>query len=339
MNKNQSGFTLLELMISILLGLVIVAAGTTIFLSAQRSLGVQIGVGEVQQNANFGLSLLAYDLRHANLNMPTDQKVNNKSVGSGIIFNLANLPSSLATTDINLLTQQGKDVDATQSKSDQITIQFIPQYRVTENTPVDASGTKQATTVSSNARMHNCEGDEILFTSDNKNDLNVTPQAVKATIVQRYFVKQIPQTGAEKAAKAMARYGLYCDSGYYNTGDNQITGLGKNERLIMRDIDAFRIQLAVQSPNKSLGYFSINEYLAVMPNTVTLAADFNNVISIEVGLLAKANTAANSNKVNSKSQFNLAGHTVVLDEKKTSTAFLRQEISQMVGLRNTLGSS
>lgn len=339
MNKNQSGFTLLELMISILLGLIIVAAGTTIFLSAQRSLGIQIGAGEVQQNANFGLSLLAYDLRHANLNMPSDQKVNNKAVGSGIIFNLDNLPSSLVSTNVNLLTQQGKDTDATLSKSDQITVQFIPQYRVTENTPVNPDGTKQATTISSTARMHNCEGDEILFNSDNKTDLNVTPQALKPTIVQRYFVQQMPQTAAEKAAKAMARYGLYCDSGFYNEGDNQISGLGTNERLIMRDIDAFRIQLAVQSPTKSLGYFSIDEYLAVMPDTVSLPADFNNVISIEIGLLAKANTAVNTNQVNSKNQFNLAGHAVVLDEKKTSTAFLRQEISQMVGLRNTLGGS
>ncbi len=45
--RYTSGFTLLELMIALSLGLLIVAAGFAVFLSSQRSLGLQFGMGGV----------------------------------------------------------------------------------------------------------------------------------------------------------------------------------------------------------------------------------------------------------------------------------------------------
>ena len=87
MNKSsQQGLTLLELMVALVLGLLIVAAGLAVFLNAQRAMGFQTSMGDIQQNANFGLSMLTQDLRHANLNTPSAQRVNNKFVGSGIVF-------------------------------------------------------------------------------------------------------------------------------------------------------------------------------------------------------------------------------------------------------------
>lgn len=342
MNKQQKGFTLLELMIAMLLGLIIVAAGTAIFLNAQRSMGMQIGVGEVQQNANFGLSFLTYDLRHTNLNMPTGQTINYKTVGSGIIFNVANLPSSLSDTSTDLLSKQNNDEDATTGKSDQITIQFIPQYIDTSTTPVSEDGvTKQPTTISSNARMYNCEGNEIIFSSDNSDNLDVETVPLKPTIVQRYFVKALPQSEQEQSANAFKRYGLYCDYGYYTADDSTITGLGEGELLIMRDIDAFRVQLAVQDPSKEMRYLTMDEYIALMPSKDAenaASAPVYNVMSLEVGLLVRANSKVNSAELSSKKKFLLAGTSVELDTAKTSTGYLRQVIGQVVGLRNTLGA-
>ena len=42
--RYTSGFTLMELMIALALGLLIVAAGLAVFLSSQRSLGLQSGM-------------------------------------------------------------------------------------------------------------------------------------------------------------------------------------------------------------------------------------------------------------------------------------------------------
>ena len=131
MNKSsQQGLTLLELMVALVLGLLIVAVGLAVFLNAQRAMGFQTSMGDIQQNANFGLSMLTQDLRHANLNTPSAQRVNNKFVGSGIVFVNANLPAGVRTNTANRLTAQGISEDATQAEaSDQITMQFMPDVR------------------------------------------------------------------------------------------------------------------------------------------------------------------------------------------------------------------
>lgn len=49
MIKNQSGFTLIELMISLSLGLIIVAAAISIFLTSQRSLALQGAMGSCKK--------------------------------------------------------------------------------------------------------------------------------------------------------------------------------------------------------------------------------------------------------------------------------------------------
>lgn len=70
--STQKGFTLIELMIAITLGLLISAAALMIFLSSQRNLAMQAGMGDIQQSTIFGLSSLTHDLRHANLDTGFD---------------------------------------------------------------------------------------------------------------------------------------------------------------------------------------------------------------------------------------------------------------------------
>ena len=127
--RYTSGFTLMELMIALALGLLIVAAGLAVFLSSQRSLSLQSGMSELQQNANFGLSLVTHDLRHTNLNTASSHRVNNYTNGSGIIFKKENLPTALQATanlEAEFVTLQNKDTDNTTGTSDRLTIQFTP---------------------------------------------------------------------------------------------------------------------------------------------------------------------------------------------------------------------
>ena len=159
--RYTSGFTLMELMIALALGLLIVAAGLAVFLSSQRSLGLQSGMSELQQNANFGMSLVTHDLRHTNLNTASSHRVNNYSNGSGIIFKKENLPTALQTIS-NLETEfvslQSKDDDNTTGKSDRLTIQYVPET----------------------TSIFNCEGTQVT-------------NASSKVIVQRYYLKAIPQ--------------------------------------------------------------------------------------------------------------------------------------------------
>lgn len=99
---SQRGFTLIELMIAITLGLIISAAALMIFLSSQRSLAIQAGMGDIQQNTIFGLSSLTHDLRHANLDTGFTH-ISNSANNTGIDFSKSN------STGTNGVMQQNSD--------------------------------------------------------------------------------------------------------------------------------------------------------------------------------------------------------------------------------------
>ncbi|MFZ0331211.1 MAG: prepilin-type N-terminal cleavage/methylation domain-containing protein, partial [Acinetobacter bohemicus] len=69
MTKFHAGFTLVELMIALALGLIIVAAAIMLFLTGQKSYVLQSGMSDLQDNANFGLNYIAKDIRLTNLNV------------------------------------------------------------------------------------------------------------------------------------------------------------------------------------------------------------------------------------------------------------------------------
>lgn len=340
MTKNQQGFTLLELMISLAIGLLVVSAATAIFLSAQRSLGFQLGMGDVQQNSNFGLAMLTHDLRHANLNTPSNQKINNKIVGSGLIFAQQNYPSSLhaGLADIAYSTQNFAD-DATTGKSDQIVIQFIPQYQIAEAFDLDPEDETQKINerLVSNTDMFDCEGNSIEFTTA-KDDEDT--QAVRPTMVQRYFVQKLPTS--QQGSDGLDRYGLYCDSGYYSAGDSTITGLGTNAQLLMQHIDAFKFLLGVKNPqNNQLRYLTMDEYTDLM-SSITEEKNYLQVISLQVSVVARsaANIGADASLNNKTITLPGAITAVVFDgDANLNKKYIRQLVTQVVGLRNTLGAS
>lgn len=304
MIKPQQAFTLIELMVALALGLLIVAAGLAVFLSSQRSMGLQSSLGGLQQNANFGLSSLTHDLRHANLNTPSSQYVNNKLIGSGIIFAKENLPTNLQNTtnlETKFVSLQDKDTDNTSGKSDQLTIQYVPAA----NEIID------------------CEGNSIT-------------SAQSKTIVQRYFLKEINKPTGEPVS-----YSLACDAGWYETGNTAITGLDNNAQQIMQYIDAFKVRLGIKNlVNKNLRYMTFDEYKAAM-GSITDPKEYLQVVSVEIGVLARSTGKIGSDSnVNTQKVFKLAGQTVTLSgTDATNQKYLRQAVNQMVALRNTLGAS
>lgn len=304
MIKPQQAFTLIELMVALALGLLIVAAGLAVFLSS-RSMGLQSSLGGLQQNANFGLSSLTHDLRHTNLNTPSSQYVNNKVIGSGIIFAKENLPTNLQnTTDLEtkFVSLQNKDTDNTSGKSDRLTIQYVPAA----NEIID------------------CEGNSIT-------------SAQSKTIVQRYFLKEINKPTGEPVS-----YSLACDLGWYAASDTAITGLDDNAQQIMQYIDAFKVRLGVKKlDDNTLRYMTLNEYKAAMGSSVTDPKKYLQVVSVEIGVLARSTGKIGSDSnVNTQKIFKLVGQTVTLSgTDATNQKYLRQAVNQMVALRNTLGAS
>lgn len=63
-----AGFTLIELMIALLLGLLVMAAAIGIFLSNRQAYSATENLGRVQENVRFAFELMAHDIRRAGAN-------------------------------------------------------------------------------------------------------------------------------------------------------------------------------------------------------------------------------------------------------------------------------
>lgn len=334
MNNYNKGFTLIEILIALVLGSLIIAAGFAVFISGQRSAVLQSGMGELQQNANFGLGVLTQDLRHANLNTLSSQKINNRLVGSGIIFSTKNLPSSFNASNLTfLMTTANQDASAissaTTGRSDQLTIQYMPEY--TKNTKTekvtDATGVEKDVEVTTYSfRGVDCEGDVLEFDEPR-------------VIVQRYHLKPdtVQITGLPTA------YSLYCDAGNYASGDTEIEGITAttNGQQLIQKIDAFNVRLGIKAPDKKMRYVSITDYLALMPETATSADPVYNIQSVEIGLLARSTLPlTNESLINNGKTFELNGTEVNLNTTHVNgPKYLREVFSQVVAFRNTLGAS
>ncbi|MCU4568579.1 PilW family protein [Acinetobacter radioresistens] len=102
--NNQLGFTLVELMVSIVLGLLIVAAASQLFITGQTSLNLQRAMAEIQDNGNFGLNYLIQDIRKANLDA-AQAVINDRNLYGGIVLTgLASYPASLTPAEQEIIT-------------------------------------------------------------------------------------------------------------------------------------------------------------------------------------------------------------------------------------------
>lgn len=321
-----SGFTLIELMISLTLGLIVTATAVLLLLTGQRSVAMQKGVAELQDNANFGLNYMTKDIRLTNLNTSI-ANINDKTLYGGVVIQYSNLPTDIIEN--RLFSQSGEglsnveDDTGTAFKSDQLVIQYLPQYTIQDDEYVGG---------------FDCEGNEIRY-AKNEN-LRI--------YVQRYFLREdINKVSNESSSLALA-----CDAGYYQIGSfhaavaatatspaisatipatapTKIIGFGGGSQIIMKRVDHFRVLLGIQSTTTHQ-YVSIKNYMA-------MTSPRPRILSIQLATLVRSTQSLGGDSaVKTDQKFKLLDQTVKV---KTSTdpKYIRQVVSQTIALRNALG--
>ena len=342
----QKGFTLVELMISLALGLIVTAAAILLFITGGKSLSLQQGVSDIQDNANFGLNYLTHDIRMTNLY--TDASViNDATVYGGVVLtssanphtdtskNPALITSNLIgtivgnTADINLLSRSsgaGATVGAgnlwtgasnvqesgTDLISDQLVIQYVPVYKseVRNSVNVWVGG-------------FDCEGNELVF-----------PQTSgKQVVVQRYFLRRDTNSNSNEPNVPLV---LACDSGTYSadiTNPTAIAGYGDAGQIVMKRVDYFRVLLGVQDDvlNRRR-YYSINDYMNLT------GLNKPRIVSVQLGMLARSTqSVSGDNTIKNNQSFTVLDKTVTVKVPTQNTKYVRQVISQTVALRNAIG--
>ncbi|MFW1799742.1 PilW family protein [Acinetobacter nematophilus] len=123
MKFDSKGFTLVELMVALALGLIIVGAAIQLMISGQSTLTYQKAMESVQDNANFGINYITADIRQTNLDVGK-RKMGNSTL-SGLIVKKENYPSGITTTDL-ALSSTATGLSLADKKSDILVIQYKP---------------------------------------------------------------------------------------------------------------------------------------------------------------------------------------------------------------------
>lgn len=306
--KIERGFTLIELMIALTLGLLIVAASIQVFITANQSLAFQQSSANIQNSGLFGMDYIVRDLRRANIDS-NSSAMTIDTLHGGVVFknsNLSNMNLSNKTVVELLLTNSSIGPSNFKNlKSDQIVIQY-------------------KNTIGS---QYNCEG------------VKITPNQF---VVQRYFLKE------DKAATTDGDYrplSLRCKAAVY-VGDS-ITSLdlsGDGEMLIP-NVDHFRVLLGVARDNEvktAVGVITqakdgvMDDFLYVSPSEYAKLPDKPQIVSIQLGLLVRSpNTVANGTDAKKFTVLDLVNKELREDVDKKK--YLRQVITQTVALRNGFG--
>lgn len=323
--NNSKGFTLVELMVSLTIGLLISSALLTMYLSAVKTTRTQMGQSSIHDGANFGVDQITQSLRLAHLEAIsanlTDQSIN----GGIVLTSLANtsddtigvnfpryLPANVATEA--LMTGTGlhnSNVSLSESgselKSDQIVIQYLP---------VETGGT-------------DCQGNEISNTSD--------------YVVERYFLREETAIDNEPG-KPLA---LVCDAGRYQvpadpTQPTSFVNYGLKDSndvpaVIINRVDHFRILLGIEQDRTSgttKEYVSVEDYLK-FPSLINSPRP--RITSIQFGALVRSTLKGDRNLENPPSFDVLDQKVFLIDNSTASKNYLRETITQTVALRNAIG--
>lgn len=307
-SKEQQGFTLIELMISLVLGLLISAAVIQVFVTSQRVDRVQTAGSEIQDSAVFGLQAIEQQLRLANLGND-GVPLNDVTVTGGVVLTTnkdSNVAANLITkNNLNpgyLTRSEGlsngggiqnrwnKKLSNTTVNSDQLTI----QYRNTTGKV-----------------MQDCEGEDI---------------EVDARVITRYFVKE-DSVATDKDRKNL---NLNCDAGRINA-DGTFVGFPDAGQAIIINIDQFNVRLGVKQSVVTAGVTSyeyadmtVNDYM-----NITTTKPF--ITNIKLAVLTRS--GANSPEA-TEGPFNIFGTNQTLKTQADAPKYLRRVYATNTLLRN-----
>lgn len=336
------GFTLIELMIALILGLLISAAALQIFYTSSVNSRRQQASSDIQDNAIFGFSQIQRHLRRANFgarSTATNDKffLNHETPQGGVVLtapagtsgnwledNLSGLVLSGNAISADLLTRNASSTSisniagAANTNSDQLTI----QYQVGQ------------------AGLFDCEGDSI------PNNFYV---------IERYFVRldttMTPNMAGLACASAIYDYnealassptGIDIATYQHPTNGAKTNNLAGTGTIIIPNVDFFRARLGL-ADSRDYATFPdrANSAYISIPSASDMATSIgaNRIVKLQVGILARSNSPTITEQDNSSLRFTVLDKSnVALNSATTNDrTFLRNVYEGTILLRNARG--
>ncbi len=289
------GFTLIELMISLVLGLLISAAVIQVYIISTRTLTVQQSASEVQDSTVFALQAIDDHVRIANLGNPITN-ITDASAHGGVVLTGNNIGNSSYANTGYLTVSAGQTgtagtngwtgVSNTGTASDQLTIQYK------NITPND---------------LYDCEGGKV-------------DAGIDQWVIERYFVRLATNATAKTGVQDLV---LACDAGRVDSA-NVVSGFGDNGEVIVSAIDQFQVLLGTLTDISQLTYLPAKTYLEL--------TDKPAITTVKLGVIVRSNTPLITNA--DKSQFTVLGNTQTLKTDSERKKYYRRSYESTVLLRN-----
>lgn len=289
------GFTLIELMISLVLGLLISAAVMQVYLINARTLTVQQSASEVQDSTIFSMQALEEHLRITNLGNPITN-ITDSTANGGIVLKASNVANITDIKTAYMTISAGQVVTAasngwtgisnTNVASDQLTIQYK------NITPND---------------LYDCEGTKI-------------DKGSSDWVIERYFVRLDTNATAKTGVQDLV---LACDAGRINSA-NVVSGFGGAGEVIVAAIDQFQILLGTLTDLSQLTYLPAKTYLDL--------TDKPAITTVKLGVIVRSDTPLIADT--DKSQFTVLGTAQTLKTDTARKNYYRRSYESTVLLRN-----
>lgn len=312
LKQNQQGYTLVELMISIVLGLIIVAAGIQLFITGITSYKLQKAMANIQNNASFGLNFIIDDIRKANLSSPLPA-VNDQISYAGILLTDLNVGKKINLNCNDCFKDNKLSTFGTAHVAAHSNDQLIIRYRAPHNS-FDCSG--------------------IHLTKD-------------TFVIQRYYVGP-SSTDLRQSLRCQAAQYTQQQLNALKETDAALKLNWKNSQIILPNVDFFKVKLGyidgdLNKNDSSLAYVDVENYM----NLTAKKKNINGIVqitrphinSIQLGVLVQSQDNAGNHmsiRNKNKDEFQMLGMKLKLNAAYQD-ARLRQVVEQTVSLRNAMG--
>lgn len=335
-SARNSGFTLVELMIALVLGLLISAAALQIFYTSSVNSRRQEASSQIQDNATFGLAQIQKHIRRANYGAkPTatfdEYFMNHRTPQGGVVLTaptgipvVSGAPKNWLTDNLSGLVLDGAAISS----------EWLTQNQSTKSKSnlngIDNSDQLTIQYQAGSASMFDCEGTAI-------------PEGFY--VIERYFVRDAGLACASAIYSydqliAGSSTGIdiknYTVPGETSATTNNLTGEGT---IIIPNVDYFRVMLGV-STSTDFATDPASARIAYIPIPATVSTLNNQrIFSVQFGLLARSDNPTATAQSNSDLRFTILDKS---DQSLNSTTVagpknLRNVYESTVLIRNARG--
>lgn len=296
----QYGFTLIELMVALILGLLISAAALQIFYTSSVNSNRQKAGSQLQDNAVFGIDGFSKHLRRANYgansNATSGFYLNHLTPQGGVVLTrpTGTAPSSGSTSPWSKSNLNGLKSGST----------ALPTDILSANESINSLSNIQGVTKSDQLTIQYQAYQNGMFTCDGE---SVDKEDY---VVERYFVRRDTSVTPNKNGLACASLIYTYNEADANSAGINITApnlakLKGSGMIVIPNVDYFRVLLGTTAQD-NFATDPTNLALVYRPipsDPTTLMGQ--RIVSLQVGLLIHSDTATVSKQENNSLRFNI----------------------------------